>query len=187
MSEGAIRQRRPSREIVKQDRLDQIAADLRKELVAGEEQYRKAIDHALRVGELLNEAHSLVARGLWGKWLAANFEGSQTVASTYMRLAQHRVEIADARTISAAVAQLAPSATAISLDERNHEADPMAGYRRASSAVARALAHAGDWMPEHNELPPGYLPVPELRARVERLLAIIRRWEGDHEQGEEAS
>lgn len=158
-------------------RLAEIAEDLHSELVEAESQYQSAIGHALRAGELLVEAKSLVPRGSWGRWLAANFEGSQTVAHTYIRLAEHRVEIADARTITQAVTQIAPSSQAAAVDERNHEADPMSAYRLASAGIARALAHGGDWTPP-DTWPAGYLPPSELRSRLERMLEIVKQWEG---------
>jgi hypothetical protein len=158
------------------ERLERIAVELRKHVTAAESAHRTAMNHALQVGELLAEARRLVPRGTWGRWLAHNFAGSPTIAATYIRLAEHRVELADARTITAAVAQIAPSAQAVAADERNHEADPMAGYRLTSSSVARALVHAGDWSPT-DKVPSGYLPVADLRARCERLLSLINDWE----------
>jgi len=157
-------------------RLTRIADELQQEVIEAERHYQSAVQHAIRAGELLNEARVLVARGTWGKWLAANFEASETVAATYMRLADHRAEIASARTITAAVGMIAASSRGPATDDKQSEPDPMAAYRRASSAVSRALAHAEDWTPE-SDLPPGYVPVPELRGSVERLLEIVSQWE----------
>lgn len=156
--------------------LNRIASQLREEVVEAERQYQSAVQHAIRAGELLNEARDLVPHGSWSTWLAANFDGTAGVANTYMRLAKHRAEIAHAQTITAAVAFLAPAkAQASTVLAAPRDPDPLGDYRRASSALARALAYADDWEP--TTPPSGYLPINEFRKRAEQLVRKAEEWE----------
>ena len=43
--------------------------------------------HARHCGELLNEVKKDTTHGKWGKWLDDNFDGSETTAAGYMRIA----------------------------------------------------------------------------------------------------
>lgn len=55
------------------------------------------VEHAIRAGEALNEAKSLLQHGEWLPWLADNFKGHENTARNYMRLAanpQHVVDLA---------------------------------------------------------------------------------------------
>jgi hypothetical protein len=88
-------------------RLPAIAADVRREVEAAEQSWRDAVAHAIRAGELLIEAKAQVKHGDWGGWLDANFPGSRTTATNYMRLAANRQSVADLPTVREAVAALA--------------------------------------------------------------------------------
>ncbi|HJT30782.1 MAG TPA: DUF3102 domain-containing protein [Pirellulales bacterium] len=48
-----------------------------------------ALEHALAAGQALLTAKQICPAGTWGKWLAANFQGSQRTARAYLRLALH--------------------------------------------------------------------------------------------------
>lgn len=156
--------------------LDRIAAQLREEVVEAERHYRTALQHAIRAGELLTEARALAPSGTWSTWLAVNFDGGAATAATYMRLAKHATEVEHAQTITAAVAMLAPTEPRALNPAPTNDPDPMGDYRRASSALARAIAYAEEWKP--SAVQPGYLPVAEFRSRVQQLADIVEAWEG---------
>lgn len=54
---------------------------------------RTALVHAMNCGKLLAECKAAVGQGGWSAWLAANFDGSQQTAATYMRLHHRRGEL----------------------------------------------------------------------------------------------
>lgn len=56
---------------------------IQEELVAGND---AGLEHYRRAGVMLIEAKQQVAHGSWSRWLAKNFELSQTSAQRYMRL-----------------------------------------------------------------------------------------------------
>jgi len=49
----------------------------------------KAIEHAIRCGQLLLEAKQSKKHGGWMDWIAENFEGSQDLANKYMKVARN--------------------------------------------------------------------------------------------------
>ena len=53
----------------------------------------KAIDHAMRCGDLLTEAKAGCRHGGWQGWLEENFEGSARTARGYMQIAANREQI----------------------------------------------------------------------------------------------
>jgi len=55
-----------------------------------EESARSAILHAIRCGELLNDAKGSVPHSEWMPWLGENFNGSISTAHRYMRVAKNR-------------------------------------------------------------------------------------------------
>jgi phage N-6-adenine-methyltransferase len=61
----------------------------------------KALDHAMRCGDLLSEAKSTCKHGEWQGWLDDNFDGSDRSAQAYMRLAGKREQIEQNRRGSA--------------------------------------------------------------------------------------
>lgn len=69
--------------------LDSLAVELRREVEAAEADFRSALEHAVRAGELLLEAKAQVGHGEWLPWLEANFPGSVRSAQGYMRLAEN--------------------------------------------------------------------------------------------------
>lgn len=70
-------------------RLDGLATEIRREVAAADADFRSAVGHAIRAGELLREAKGAVAHGGWLPWLKANFNGSVRTAQNYMRLADN--------------------------------------------------------------------------------------------------
>jgi hypothetical protein len=79
---------------IEKRRLSVLADELGQEVRAAEDAARDAVSHAIRVGELLTEAKSLVKHGEWLPWLAANFPGSERTAQTWMRLASNSAAVA---------------------------------------------------------------------------------------------
>lgn len=53
----------------------------------------KAVEHAIRCGEILQVARDLCDYGEFGSWLEANFPLSRNTANKWMRLAHYRDEI----------------------------------------------------------------------------------------------
>lgn len=87
--------------------LDELADEIRRELFAAEADWRSAVGHALRAGELLIEAKAQVKYGEWLLWLDANFPESVRTADLYMRLARNSQRVANLPSIREAVALLA--------------------------------------------------------------------------------
>jgi len=52
-----------------------------------------ALDRAMKAGDVLNEAKSLVKHGEWLDWLKENISFSQTQAGKYMKLANNRPQV----------------------------------------------------------------------------------------------
>ncbi len=80
-------------ELVVSKRLSAIGRRLAAEHKAADQSFHDSLDHARRAGELLAEAKGLLKHGEWIPWLAANFEGSETTARGYMRVAEHWPEV----------------------------------------------------------------------------------------------
>jgi len=76
-----------------EERLQVLATELAAEHRACEAALQSTLAHAIRAGELLQEAKALVRHGEWLSWLAAHFEGSVRTAQAYMRVATHRAEL----------------------------------------------------------------------------------------------
>jgi Protein of unknown function (DUF3102) len=116
-----------------------IATELRREVEAAEASWRDAVGHAIRAGELLLEAKAQLKHGRWGAWLDANFPGSRTTATNYMRLARESATVADLPTVREAVAALArpakPAAGLPSLPMPDEYGDDALGQARYWLAV----------------------------------------------------
>jgi hypothetical protein len=82
-------------EIEKRDEaaLENLAAQINEEHRACAGIFRKALEHAIRAGELLTEAKEQCPHGEWLPWLTHNFEGAPRTAQDYMRLYKHRDEL----------------------------------------------------------------------------------------------
>lgn len=72
-----------------------LAADIRREHEAAERAFANAVEHAIRCGQLLNEAKQELPHGGWLPWLDDHFPASRRTAQGYMRLAR-RAEDAQA-------------------------------------------------------------------------------------------
>lgn len=69
--------------------IDKINEEHRYIIPRGPEQ----LEHAIRCGELLIQARTLVPKGHWVLWLDENVEVFRTTAFKYIRLAQHKDQI----------------------------------------------------------------------------------------------
>jgi hypothetical protein len=117
--------------------LPDLAADIRREVDAAEADYRSAVAHAIRAGELLIEAKAQVPHGGWLSWLEANTSVSDRHARRFMQLARNRTRVADLPSIREAVALLTEHAPE---PEPATDADPDPEPREM---LARALAEVG--------------------------------------------
>lgn len=73
--------------------LEVILAEIRQEHEAVVTTFRKGLQHAKRVGELLNEAKAQVDHGDWTEWVKQNCLFSKRTAENYQRIAKHWSEI----------------------------------------------------------------------------------------------
>jgi hypothetical protein len=95
------------RVIVVGDELPQLAAAIRDEVEQAEADFRSAVAHAIRAGELLIEAKAQVAHGGWLPWLDVECRLKRSEAANYMRLARNVQRVAHLPSIRQAVALLA--------------------------------------------------------------------------------
>jgi hypothetical protein len=79
--------------------LGELASEINREAQLVEEAFRSAVRHAIRAGELLNEAKAQVGHGNWTAWRTANFDGSERTAQIYMSFANNRNAVADLPTV----------------------------------------------------------------------------------------
>jgi len=75
--------------VIRPTRLDELRAEIDCQHAAAVAAFRTSVDHAIRAGELLLEAKTIVGHGHWLDWLAANFPASLRTAQDYMYLAKH--------------------------------------------------------------------------------------------------
>jgi ParB family chromosome partitioning protein len=87
--------------------LPALADAIRMEVYAAEEDWRAAVAHAVRAGELLIEAKATVAHGEWLLWLEANFSMTRQTAANYMRLAANGKRVLHLPTVHEALALVA--------------------------------------------------------------------------------
>lgn len=74
---------------MRDDRLAQLAADIRAANLDMVESSRRGLEHARRCGGLLAEAKATVSHGEWRKWLKDNTGVSYRSAARYMQIARH--------------------------------------------------------------------------------------------------
>jgi hypothetical protein len=97
------------------ERLDTLARQINEEHRAFLTTFRKTLEHAIKVGELLTQAKEQCPYGKWLPWLEGNFEGAARTAQDYMRLYKGRDKIrANARdsahfSVSGALKEIAAS------------------------------------------------------------------------------
>ena len=89
--------------------LDDLAAEIRREVEAAEAEYQSALQHAIRAGQLLLVAQERVGHGSWRRWLDANCPGGYSTAANYMRFARNVQRVAHLPTVREAIALLARS------------------------------------------------------------------------------
>ena len=78
-----------------------LASEINTEHQACMQAAGKAIDHALRCGDLLIEAKGTCQHGEWQGWLAEHFKGAARTARGYMQLADNRELLESKRRTSA--------------------------------------------------------------------------------------
>jgi hypothetical protein len=109
-------------------RLTVLADEIAYEARRAEDAWNDALAHAIRAGELLIEAKSLVRHGEWLPWLEANFRGGDRTARQYMHLARNRLQIAGSPTVRDAIAELTESTAPRRADRATKEPeDPWEG------------------------------------------------------------
>lgn len=69
--------------------LTQLAAEINAEHLQCLQAIRASLDHALKVGQLLNAAKELVDHGGWLPWIEDNCEFSERTARAYMRVSRN--------------------------------------------------------------------------------------------------
>lgn len=80
--------------------LDDLAEAINAEHRRAQEAMQSSLAHALRCGELLNQAKSQLKHGDWLPWLASNCEFSDRTARAYMRVARNQSELSKSATIA---------------------------------------------------------------------------------------
>jgi hypothetical protein len=88
-------------------RLDELAEEIGQEVQLAEQAWRDALGHAIKAGQALIEAKSLVKHGQWLPWLKENTSLPERTAQHYMRLARESATVADLPTVRDALAVLA--------------------------------------------------------------------------------
>lgn len=128
----------------------QLAPDINREYDQVQTNAYNAVVHAIKCGELLEEAKSSVAHGEWLPWIDQHFEGSQQTASVYMRLyAKYGGSRDLPASISQAIRSLMPS------DPREKPQEPQ------SQAAKTLLSNLNGSEPNHGSLddtPPTWMP-----------------------------
>lgn len=87
-------------EPVGEQRLRELITRIRGEHDGTTAALASALDHAVRCGEALIEAKTLVPPGGWGDWLDSNVPVSRQIASGYMRLAAFKDSLDQSLTIT---------------------------------------------------------------------------------------
>jgi hypothetical protein len=124
---------------------------------------RAALPHAIKCGELLNLAKENVKaeKMKWGEWLKVNCpEIAQETASLYMRLADHKVKVAKAKSIREA-RELLPKAQPRGTPPTPKEPEPSGGFDRSGTK------------------PPTFEEELEVRAADELFPVLVEQWEDD--------
>lgn len=76
--------------------LTKLAAELNREHQLVGSALNAAMEHAIRCGEILNEARNLVGQsGKWRDWLNKNFDGPRDLAGYYLRIYEYKDLVAD--------------------------------------------------------------------------------------------
>lgn len=142
--------------------LDTLAVQIREAHEACEAAITATVQHAIRAGELLNEAKAQVRHGEWLPWLAENFDGTRRLASSYMRVAANGKRVSHLDSIREAITELANPREASDAHD-----DPITAYifgcanpvppryERAHELLAAWMAKRS-WIDRHEYLrPPG--------------------------------
>jgi hypothetical protein len=126
MMEVAVHNGRAAGEQDKAARLEAIAAEMNRELVACGLALNNALDHALEVGRLLDEVKTILPHKEYTPWVVANFAGSDRTARAYRRLWVGRDKI-EAKRQRAAVLSIADALHFLKQLEPPRTGDPALG------------------------------------------------------------
>lgn len=122
-----------------------LIASIRREHQLAQDAFQSAVEHAVRCGELLNEAKAQVPHGAWLPWLNEHFPASHRTAQGYMRLARHA---ADAQAlahlgIEGALRSLAaPAPQRLTCDQARHLTDEVRADLQRMRSIHPAAAQA---------------------------------------------
>ena len=78
--------------------LTQLATEINAEHIQCLQAMRYGLDHAVKVGELLNQAKEIVDHGDWLPWIADNCKFSERTARAYMRVNRNWPEMSKTAT-----------------------------------------------------------------------------------------
>jgi hypothetical protein len=124
---------------------------------------RAALPHAIKCGELLNLAKENVKaeKMKWGEWLKVNCpEIAQETASLYMRLAEHRAKVSEAKSIREA-RELLPKAQPRGTPPTPKEPQPSSGFEPKADNS------------------PTFEEELEVRAADELFPVLVEQWDDD--------
>ncbi|MCE9591712.1 MAG: DUF3102 domain-containing protein [Planctomycetes bacterium] len=85
-------------ELIPRDAYPDIAAPINEAHRLWEVKGKEAFNHAIEAGNLLLAAKAKIGHGGFGDFLRRHFDGSETTAQTYMRLARDQKVLGDAKT-----------------------------------------------------------------------------------------
>jgi hypothetical protein len=92
-----------------------------------------AVHHAIVAGQALIKAKKMQSHGDWLPWLAANFDGSDSIANRYMRVARNQARVPDLDSTS-----LRKALEAISKDNNGRSERDLAIAERRQTQMAQA-------------------------------------------------
>lgn len=122
--------------------LDELANTVRREHALAANASMQVVEHAIRAGEALNDAKTLVPRGGWERWLVDEFpDRHPKTLRTYMRLAKHADTVRGAHplTIKAADRLLIGESFRPADDELRDEAKKLRAKGMTLKAIATEL------------------------------------------------
>lgn len=116
----------------------ELGERIRMRVRMAENHLKKALEYALEIGGLLNEAKPQIKHGEWQDWLTAHCDLAPRTASAYMRLAKAYPALSQAERQRVADLPVREAVKAISTDPAAPPADKTAPARRLNSADDRA-------------------------------------------------
>jgi len=146
--------------------LDVASASLAREINAEHRAFtaalKKTLEHAIRAGELLTEAKSKCPHGSFMEWVAENFDGSYSTASTYMRLYKDRDELR-AKVTASVDLSISGALKALSAPEPEVAVDALDSFPPEEAAILKRALDTCEFCPQPN--PERLIQLPEARRR----------------------